>query len=265
MNYAVIGYPVKHTLSPVIHNANFKALNIDADYKALEIKPEALGNIRALVNEHRLSGFNVTVPHKENIMKYLDHIAPAAEKIGAVNTVHVKNGKYYGYNTDVTGYMKAFNDAFGLKKRHILILGAGGAAKAVHRAHADNGDEVTVMARRAESFDSFKTTDFNRLLNTEFNGESYDAVINATPLGLNGEDVFEKMQLDTSFITEDTAGMDLIYNPAATPFMNYFKNNANGLEMLINQALDAFGIWTAKTGSNKAVQDALQQYMEEIK
>ena len=265
MNYAVIGYPVKHTLSPVIHNANFKALNIDADYKALEIKPEGLGNIRALVNEHGLSGFNVTVPHKENIMKYLDHIAPAAEKIGAVNTVHVKNGKYYGYNTDVTGYMKAFNDAFGLKKRHILILGAGGAAKAVHRAHADNGDEVTVMARRAESFDSFKTTDFNRLLNTEFNGESYDAVINATPLGLNGEDVFEKMQLDTSFITEDTAGMDLIYNPAVTPFMNYFKNNANGLEMLINQALDAFGIWTAKTGSNKAVQDALQQYMEEIK
>ncbi|WP_250130065.1 shikimate dehydrogenase [Jeotgalicoccus sp. WY2] len=107
MNYAVIGYPVKHTLSPVIHNANFKVLNIYADYKALEIKPESLANIKTLVNEHNLSGFNVTVPHKENIMKYLDYIAPAAEKIGAVNTVHVKNGKYHGYNTDITGYMKA--------------------------------------------------------------------------------------------------------------------------------------------------------------
>lgn len=264
MNYAVIGYPVKHTLSPVIHNANFKALNISADYTALEIKPEALNNIKAMVNEHDLSGFNVTVPHKENIMKYLDHVAPAAKKIGAVNTVRVENGKYYGYNTDVTGYMKAFNDAFGQEKRHVLILGAGGAAKAVHRAHADNGDEVTVMARRAESFDSFKNADFNRLLNTEFNGESYDAVINATPLGLNGEDVFEMMDLDTSFITENTAGMDLIYNPSVTPFMNYFKKNANGLQMLINQALDAFKIWTAETGNNKAVQDALQQYMEEI-
>lgn len=265
MNYAVIGYPLKHTLSPVIHNANFDELSIDADYYALEVKPEDLGNIKAYVDKHQLSGFNVTVPHKENIMKYLDEIDPAAEKIGAVNTVLVKDGCYYGCNTDVTGYMKAFNDAFGEKKRTVLILGAGGAAKAVHRAHADNGDDVTVLARRAESFESFKTADFHSVLNTEFEGGSYDAVINATPLGLNGEDVFKLMQLDPGFITDDTAGMDLIYNPAVTPFMNYFKNNENGLSMLVNQALDAFKIWTAKTGSNTAVQQALKEYMGERK
>ncbi len=265
MNYAVIGYPLKHTLSPVIHNANFDALNIDADYSALEIMPENLDNIITYVEENKLSGFNVTVPHKEQIMRYLDEIAPAAKNIGAVNTVHVKDGRYYGYNTDVTGYMKAFHDAFGEKKRTVLILGAGGAAKAVHRAHADNGDDVTVLARRAESFESFKTADFRRVLNTEFEGGSYDAVINATPLGLNGEDVFELMQLDPSFITDDTAGMDLIYNPAVTPFMNHFKKKENGLMMLVNQALDAFEIWTAKTGSNEAVLQALAEYMEEIK
>jgi shikimate 5-dehydrogenase len=265
MNYAVIGYPVKHTLSPVIHDANFKALNVEADYMALEVTPEELADIKALVNEYNLSGFNVTVPHKEKIMQHLDWIAPAAEKIGAVNTVHVKDGRYCGYNTDITGYMKAFNDAFGTKCRRVLILGAGGAAKAVHRAHADNGDEVTVIARRRESFESFKTADFNGVLNTEFTGGAYDAVINATPLGLKGEDVFEAFQLDTSFITDDTAGMDLIYNPAVTPFMNYFNNNANGLGMLVNQALDAFEIWTGKQGSNKAVQAALQQDMEERK
>lgn len=264
MNYAVIGYPLKHTLSPLIHNANFKALNISSDYTALEIKPDQLSNIKALVNEQGLSGFNITVPHKENIIKYLDYIAPEAKEIGAVNTVQVTNGKFHGYNTDVTGYMKAFNAAFGKNKRHILILGAGGAAKAVHRAHADNGDEVTVMARRAESFDSFTMSDFNRVLNTEFKNESYDAVINATPLGLNGEDVFEMMGIDTSFITVNTVGMDLIYNPSVTPFMTYFKNNANGLQMLINQALDAFKIWTDETGCNNEVQNALQQYMEEI-
>ncbi|CDZ99921.1 Shikimate dehydrogenase [Jeotgalicoccus saudimassiliensis] len=263
MNYAVIGYPLKHTLSPVIHNANFNALDIDADYSALEIKPEALNEIKTYVEEKNLSGFNVTVPHKENIMQYLDEIAPAAEKIGAVNTVHVKNGRYYGYNTDITGYMKAFNEAFGSGKRSILILGAGGAAKAVHRAHADNGDDVTILARRAESFESFKTDDFKHVLNTEFEGGTYDAVINATPLGLNGEDVFKMMNLDPSFITEDTAGMDLIYNPAHTPFMSYFKKNANGLSMLVNQALDAFEIWTAKTGRNDAVQHALEGLMEE--
>lgn len=265
MNFAVIGYPLQHTLSPVIHKANFDALNINADYRALEIKPEDLSSIKTYADEMKLSGFNVTVPHKEKIMKYLDEIAPAAEKIGAVNTVHLKDGRYYGYNTDVTGYMKAFNDAFGAGKRTVLILGAGGAAKAVHRAHADNGDDVTILARRAESFESFKTADFNSVLNTEFEGGSYDAVINATPLGLNGEDVFKSMQLDPAFITDDTAGMDLIYNPAVTPFMNYFKNRENGLSMLVNQALDAFEIWTAKTGSNTAVQQALKEYMEERK
>ena len=111
MNYAVIGYPIKHTLSPVIHDANFKALNVESDYMALEVTPEELGDIKALVNEYNLSGSNVTVPHKEKIMQHLDWIAPATEKIGAVNTVHVKDGRYYGYNTDITGYMKAFNDA----------------------------------------------------------------------------------------------------------------------------------------------------------
>lgn len=265
MNYAVIGYPLKHTLSPLIHGANFKALDIDSTYQALEITPEALGTVKVLVKEKKLSGFNVTVPHKETIMEYLDDIAPAARKIGAVNTVYVKNGKYYGYNTDVTGYMKAFNDAFGRTKRSILILGAGGAAKAVHRAHVDNGDDVTILARRLESFNSFKTADFKKVLNTEFTGMNYDAVINATPLGLNGEDVFEIMQLDPSFITPDTLGMDLIYNPAVTPFMTYFNNRENGLGMLVNQALDAFEIWTAKTGSNQAVHEALLKYMEERK
>lgn len=265
MNYAVIGYPIKHTLSPLIHNANFDSLNVTANYEALEISPDALSNIKNIVAEKNLDGFNVTVPHKENIMNYLDEIAAHAKKIGAVNTVAVKNGKYYGYNTDVTGYMKAFNDAFGESKRRVLILGAGGAAKAVHRAHTDNGDDVSIMARRIESFDSFKTTDFTGILNTDFDGSSYDAVINATPLGLNGEDVFEIMDINTDFITADTLGMDLIYNPAKTPFMTYFKQNKNGLDMLINQALDAYTIWTNQTGDSIAVNAALTHYMEEKK
>lgn len=265
MNYAVIGYPIKHTLSPIIHNANFKSLNIDADYQALEISPEQLPNIKEIVKRNNLSGFNVTVPHKEKIMDFLDEVAPQAKKIGAVNTVHVKNGRYYGYNTDVSGYMKAFTDAFGSSPQRILIIGAGGAAKAVHRAHADLGHDVFIMARRIESFESFNTDDFTRILNTNFEGGLYDAVINATPLGLNGEDVFEVMNINPEFITADTVGMDLIYNPAETSFMNYFKKNANGLEMLINQALDAYKLWTNQTGDSLAVNTALAQHMEEKK
>lgn len=265
MNYAVIGYPVKHTLSPLIHEANFKALSIDSSYTALEIEPGLLSTITNEVENKDLSGFNVTVPHKERIMDMLDDIDPAAKKIGAVNTVFIKDGKYYGYNTDVTGYMKAFNDAFGKRTRSVLILGAGGAAKAVHRAHADSGDTVTIMARRLESFETFTTTDFRPLLNTKFDGERFDAVINATPLGLKGEDVFEKMNINPEFISNETIGMDLIYNPASTPFMTYFKRSENGLGMLVNQALDAFKIWTGQEGNKKAVEDALLEKMEEKK
>ena len=145
MNYVVIGYPLSHTLSPLIHEANFKALNMNDSYQALEIAPESLETIKAVAAESELNGFNVTVPHKEEIMQYMDDIAPEAKKIGAVNTVHIVDGKYYGYNTDVTGY-EGFNSAFGQAERRVLILGAGGAAKAVHRAHADNGDDVTIVA-----------------------------------------------------------------------------------------------------------------------
>lgn len=263
MNYVVIGYPLSHTLSPLIHEANFKALNMNDSYQALEIAPESLETIKAVAAESELNGFNVTVPHKEEIMQYMDDIAPEAKKIGAINTVHIVDGKYYGYNTDVTGYMKAFNSAFGQAERRVLILGAGGAAKAVHRAHADNGDDVTIVARRSDSFKTFKSDDFTAVLNTEFKGGTYDAVINATPLGLKGEDVFEIMKLDPAFINDKTAGMDLIYNPSTTPFMTYFKQSENGLGMLVNQALDAFQIWTGETGSNHAVQEALLNYMEE--
>lgn len=265
MNYAVIGYPIKHTLSPVIHEANFKALNEDSTYTAEEVLAEDIKDIKQWIIDNDFSGINVTVPHKENIMPYLDYIDPAAKEIGAVNTVHLKNGELHGYNTDVTGYLSAFNDAFGYDSgRRILILGAGGAAKAVHRAHIDHGDTVTIVARRPESFETFKSDDFTGIVTDDFTGGHFDAVINATPIGLNHEDAFTTMGLDSSFIKDTTVGMDLIYNPKVTPFMTYFKNNANGLDMLINQAMHAYNIWTGQTGDTKAVKNRLEQYMEEL-
>ena len=149
MHFSVIGYPIKHSLSPIIHEANFKANNDESSYVKSEVHPDDLKNIRQYMIEETMSGINVTVPHKEKIMDFLDVLDPTAKEIGAVNTVSLKDDILTGYNTDVTGYIKAFNDSFGpLKNRHILILGAGGAAKAVHRAHVDHGDKVTIVARR---------------------------------------------------------------------------------------------------------------------
>lgn len=264
MNYGVIGYPIKHTLSPLIHLTNFDALNDESNYTAHEVLADDIKDIKKWIEANDLTGINVTVPHKETIMAYLDYIDPKASNIGAVNTVHFKDGELHGFNTDVTGYMAAFNEAFGEDKaRQILILGAGGAAKAVHRAHIDHGDTVTIVARRPESFDTFKSDDFTGIVTKDFTNKHYDAVINATPIGLNHEDVFETMGIDPSFIDDNTVGMDLIYNPKTTPFMAYFKHNINGLDMLVNQAMDAYKIWTGQTGDTIAVKDKLEKYMEE--
>ncbi|GAB3071046.1 shikimate dehydrogenase [Salinicoccus sesuvii] len=254
--YAVIGYPISHTLSPLIHSANFEAKGTADHYSAIEILPDQLSDIREIIRSNGLDGFNVTIPHKEKIIAHLDHVDTDAEKIGAVNTVLVDGDVLTGYNTDVTGYLDAFNHAFGKAERHILIIGAGGAAKAVHRAHVNNGDNVTIAARRMESFQVFKTSDFKALLVSDLSDtESYDAIINTTPVGMKYEDLFEEMNIPRSIISEDTLGVDLIYQPKKTKFLEYFSesNYINGIPMLIHQAMDAYTLWTGEQGDVGAV------------
>ena len=261
MNFAVIGDPISHTMSPLIHRANFKALQLDADYQALHVTPDHLSVIRDTAIENELSGFNVTVPHKENIMKYLDEVDLNVKQIGAVNTVHIKDGKYIGHNTDVSGYKSAYLDTFKDRRRKILILGAGGAAKAVHRAHSDLGDEIYIYARRKESFERFITDDFTPVSSVE--NLNYDVIINATPVGLKDEDLFEVLNLDAALVNDKMIGIDLIYNPEKTKFLTYFnqKKTMNGLPMLVYQAMHAFKIWTGIDGDYQAVNKALKSHL----
>lgn len=244
MNFAVIGSPIEHTLSPAIHYANFNSLNLDDTYRALHIRPEELTHIRDIINQYDLNGFNVTIPHKETIMEHLDFIDQRALEVNAVNTVLIKDDKLYGYNTDVTGYKQAYSERFGTKRRSILILGAGGASKAVYRAHSELEDDITIYARREASFDTFKDQNFEKLSSLD-NLKSFDVIINTTPIGLKKEDLYEVMSLSDDNITKDTIGIDLIYNPEKTPFLYGFdeKKSMNGLSMLVNQAIHAFEIW----------------------
>lgn len=261
--YAVIGYPISHTLSPLIHHANFDAKGTDDEYEALAVPPDQLKFIREIADRKSLDGFNLTIPHKEKIMEYLDEIDEGAKMIGAVNTVAVNNGVFKGYNTDISGYMSAFTSRFGKQKRKILIIGAGGAAKAVQKAHSEHGDDVTVAARSKESFKRFRTDDYTPLLIDDISDEiSYDVIVNATPVGMKHDDVFEVMGIPGSIVREDTIGMDLIYQPDTTIFLTYFnsQNAMNGLPMLVSQAMDAYTIWTGEKGDYEAANKKCKEY-----
>lgn len=262
MNYAVIGYPIHHTYSPLIHNTNFKKNDDPLNYGKLEITPEQLKNINMIMKKENLLGINVTVPHKEEIIQYLDEIDGHAKEIYAVNTVKRIDHKLYGYNTDVSGYKQTIIDN-DIKHDNVLILGAGGASKAVCLAHLELGSKVTIVTRRKESFQSFRTHDFTALTIDEFEGGAFDIVINATPLGLKSEDAFQTFKLNQLNNIESTVGYDLIYNPAVTPFMSYFKTSFNGLDMLVNQAMMSYEIWTGKVGDREEVKSVLRTYLKE--
>ncbi|CAD2076186.1 shikimate dehydrogenase family protein [Phocicoccus pinnipedialis] len=255
MNFAVIGHPIAHSFSPFLHQVNFTENNDGHRYSAIDVEPIDIKNIRGITRIHDLSGFNVTVPHKETIIPYLDYISDSARVIGAVNTVKIVDGKYTGYNTDVTGYKQSYSDAFGEDFKKVLILGAGGASKAVLSAHLSFGHDVTIAARRMESFKSFENKNFKiHIFGSEYESK-FDVIVNATPLGLNGEDAFKSFNLE-QVVHDDTIGMDLIYNSEITPFMSHFENNKNGLDMLIGQAMDAYEIWTDKKGNREVVRAA---------
>lgn len=255
MNFAVIGHPIAHSFSPFLHEVNFKENNDSHAYIALDIEPQNLKNIRQIIKEHNLSGFNVTVPHKEQIISYLDEVHSSAAQVGAVNTVLVNGEQLIGYNTDVSGYKHSFINSFTETDKKVLILGAGGASKAVLAAHLQMNHTVTIVARNPKSFNGFKNKDFKKLLINEGYSETYDVVVNATPLGLKHEDAFKYFNLEDA-VHEGTIGMDLIYNPATTEFMKHFKIFKNGLDMLIYQAMDAYEIWTEKRGNREAVKIA---------
>ena len=128
MKYAVIGNPIDHSLSPVMHNANFAALNDLSSYEAINIRNEDFHRIKEIINDKALSGFNVTIPHKERIIPYLDEIDEQSKTVGAVNTVKILDGKWIGYNTDGIGYVTGLRQVYpDLEDAYTLILGAGGA------------------------------------------------------------------------------------------------------------------------------------------
>ena len=272
--YGVIGHPVSESLSPYIHNPAFAATGINAVFIPLQVK-NLDEFIRRMVSpetrevELNFGGFAVTMPHKQAIIKHLDAIDPTAEKIGAVNTVKIDEGKLTGYNTDAYGFITPLKERFGdLKGSRVAVFGAGGAARACVFALKQESANVTVFARdniKAEQIaDEFQvrseqlTTD-NRPLTADV-----DIVVNATPLGMKG-----KHENETPLSAADLTGVKFIYDLVTartdTPLIRAGKE-ANvpaigGLEMLIAQAVKQFEIWTGHNAPLDVMRNSVEEKM----
>lgn len=252
--YGVIGAPIEHSMSPLIHNDAFQQTGYNAHYHAFYIEPKdlkpAVEGMRAL----GVSGFNVTIPHKEAIIPLLDQVDEAAERIGAVNTVVNKDGLLIGYNTDGKGFVEALKEVTKLNNKRILIIGAGGAARAIFYTLAkEQGVQIDLFNRTAskaadliEEFYLGHLAESITMKEAIRRLEAYDVVIQTTSVGMFPQT--ENSPLPLNVIKQSAVFSDIIYNPYETKLMKDAKAlgavTQNGVHMFAYQAALAFEHWT---------------------
>ncbi|WP_456472570.1 shikimate dehydrogenase [Methanocaldococcus sp.] len=262
----LIGHPVEHSLSPIMHNAAFRDKNLNYVYLAFDVKPEKLKYVIDGAKALNIVGFNVTIPYKVDIIKYLDSLDKDAELIGAVNTIKIEEDRAIGYNTDGIGARRALEEELGeVKNKKILILGAGGAARAVAFELAKNN--YIIIANRTVEKAKKLAEEIKEKLNAEVeysdlnpNLEGVNIVINATSVGMY-PNVDVKPLLTAEQLKDVEAVMDLIYNPLETVLLKEAKKAGvkaiNGLGMLIYQGAEAFKIWTGVEPNIKVMKKAI--------
>jgi shikimate dehydrogenase len=276
----LIGYPLGHSLSPQIQNAALKSCGLDGDYSRFPIPPEdvqGLQNLLARVRLHELTGLNVTIPHKQNVIEFMDELTPTAKAIGAVNTIYMRGKKLIGDNTDVAGFLSDLNKFLTTAlceddetRRNgdsdALVIGAGGSARAVVYALANDGWKVTIAARRIEqaaqlaaSFPNYelRITDIESF-NTQLS--NVQLIVNTTPVGMFPHIEQSPLPQDVS-LSRGTMIYDLVYNPRETKLVRdaHAKGLAatTGLGMLIEQAALAFELWTGHHPSSDILWNAV--------
>lgn len=249
----LLGSPVEHSFSPMMHNASFQKLDINASYMAFDVKKASLKQAVEGLRNLRFVGGNVTIPHKVDIMQYLDEIDPKAALIGACNTIVLKDDRLCGYNTDVDGFIESFKSLnFDFRKKRIAVLGTGGASKAVVVGFLyENVEEIHLFSRQEEksktlasSFGSDKVV--GRSYESLEKNYPYDVIVNTTPVGMHPHEGVSV--IDASLYGHDqTIFYDLIYNPTETEFLRQArlsgKPTMNGLDMLIYQGIYALRYW----------------------
>ncbi|RKD73058.1 shikimate dehydrogenase [Sinobaca qinghaiensis] len=252
----LFGHPVHHSLSPAMHNKEFMALNLPYYYQAFDVAPanlkEAVAGIRAL----GIRGVNVTIPHKVDVMQYLDDVDEHAELIGAVNTIVNENGYLTGFNTDSKGFMDSLKEetAADIEKSRILVIGAGGAARAVLTGLWSSGASDVCLTNRSMEKAQHLAGKFEGRLSLKVwskeeaaaKNNEYDIIINTTSLGMSPNT--KEKPWPTDRIKPECICCDLIYNPLKTEWLHEMEEKGNltlnGLGMFVRQGAASFEKWT---------------------
>ncbi len=250
-NFLVIGNPIKHSLSPLVHNYWISKAKIQARYEKKQIEEKQLPQVIEGIRENKISGVNVTVPFKQKIIPLLDELTEIARSTNSVNILYKKNNKIIGDNTDVFGFKSSLQDQRpNTKMKSALLIGAGGVAPSIIFALKElNFEEIYLSNRTSHKFDTFKNK-FGPILkelaweNLEHQNTPVDLVINATSLGLNDQD---QIPFNFETINKNIIFYDVIYNPEQTNFLKKAKSKGhiciNGLMMFLYQAQLSYKIW----------------------
>lgn len=271
----IFGYPVSHTLSPIMQNAAIEALGLDYTYLPFEVRPEELGYAVRGLKALNIAGVNVTVPHKERVIQFLDEATDEARLIGSVNTIENRNGVLIGHNTDSRGYIRSLREEAGFEPegKNVLIIGAGGAARGIIAGLAIEGAFKIFIANRTvergkglgmEFGNKFKDIEFAAFPLSSLKDpqllSSIDLVVNATSMGLEGQGP----DIDFTSTPIHTLVSDIVYKPPVTVFLEKAKNagrkTVGGVGMLIYQGAISFEIWT----SRKAPVDVMKRVIQPV-
>jgi shikimate dehydrogenase len=274
--YGIFGHPVKHSFSPAMHNAAFNKLDINSVYLAFDIFPDNLELAVNSIKQLNIKGINVTIPHKQEIIKYLDEISEEAKYTGAVNTVKNTNGYLYGHNTDVGGFLKALEvdlDLIGFTDKSAVLIGAGGAARAVLSALCmKNIKSINIFNRsvdKASSLSEYFKRQFSNVNIEHYklsdNGKlneslsKSDLIINSTSGGMHGH---ESLDLSLQNLKHNSYVYDLVYNPRETDLVKHARTLGHkasaGLSMLLYQGAESFEVWTGLQAPIMEMKNAIE-------
>ncbi|MGM0519001.1 MAG: shikimate dehydrogenase [Campylobacterota bacterium] len=251
--FVIFGNPVAHSKSPQMQNAGFEALNYNGVYKKHHLEDGA--TIKTAFLENSYKGANITVPHKEFAYKNADEVRGLANKIQAVNTYINENGKVIAYNTDAPGFLKAIESFKEVK--NVLLLGAGGTAKAIALALQEKGIKVTVLNRSAGKLEFFKNEGITSYSWDDFKPEEYDLVVNSTSAGLKDEHLPCDKEILEPILEKASFAFDCVYGKI-TPFLALAKQNdceiKDGEDMLLFQGVLAFEYFTKQNVGDDVVE-----------
>jgi len=272
----VIGDPIEHSLSPIMHNAAFNHLNLDYVYVAFHVKKGKAKEAIEAMKTFKIKGLNVTIPHKIDIIDYIDKIDETAKLIGAVNTLKLEKGEVWGFNTDGLGCIRALEEITSLKDKNVLILGAGGASRAVaFQLISENIENLYILNRtpkKAEKIaEDIKTNTGTRIFaggleHLKEKIKNADILIHTTPVGMHPK-TDEKPLITAEMMHKNLIVKDLVYNPPKTTLLKEAEKagakTISGIKMLVYQGAESFKIWTGQkaptTIMEKAILEAIKR------